>query len=115
MSFRDAGDEVLFINANGHDEHPTWLKLVKPRSGSLNEAKQAERGNDFLFEMGVEVEDLDGFMAKAKSLGVAMNRGSSGSADKDAFFATTDACGLPLRIFQRGTADSSITAHRDAV
>lgn len=114
-SFSEVGNEILFINANGCDEHPTWLKLVKPGSDSLNEAKLAERGNGFLFELGVEVDDLDGFIAKAKSHGVDIRRGTSGSADKDAFFATPDAHGLPLRIFQRGAADSSITVQRDAV
>jgi catechol 2,3-dioxygenase-like lactoylglutathione lyase family enzyme len=109
----EAGDEVLFINANGCDEQPVWLKLVKPRPGSANAAKLAERGNGFLFEMGVEVKDLEGFNDKASSYGLTLTLGCSGNGDKDAFFAAADARGLPLRIFERGAAENSVTVQRD--
>lgn len=113
-TFTDAGDEVLFVNANGCDDKPVWLKLVKPGPASANAAMLAKRGNGFLFEMGVEVGNLDKFIADASSHGLALSTGNSGSADKDAFFNAADARGLPLRIFARGAAGDSITAQRDA-
>lgn len=113
--FIDSGDEIMFINANGCDENAVWLKLVKPSSGSINRAKLDERGNGFLFEMGVEVEALEQFVATAASKGVELTIGSSDSSDRDAFFAAEDARGIPLRIFERGASATSLTARRDAL
>ena len=63
--------------------------------------------------MGVEVTDLEGFNDKASSHGLTLTPGCSGSGDKDAFFAPAEARGLPLRIFERGAAENSITVKRD--
>ena len=110
----DGDDQVMFVDANGCDEDPVWLKLVKPNAGSANHATLAERGNGYLFEMGVEVEDLDAFITTATAANAQISTAHVGRSDREAYFAAGQSCGLPLRIFERGAADQSITAFRDA-
>lgn len=115
QTFSEAGDEVLFVNANGADEKPLWLKLVEPGPRSQNREILHEEGNGFLFEMGVEVDDLEAFIGDAVTHNVQMKTRHVGSTDDEAFFGVGQSCGLPIRVFQRGEANVSITAKRDSL
>lgn len=104
--------KAVLLDAKGADEKPLWLRLVEPAPGNRAAALLAARGSGHIMELGVVVEDIAAFGARAAKLGVTLvdDRGTSLPAGTipagGAYFREEDSCGIPVRLIPASASAS---------
>lgn len=115
------GMRGTFIDAGG-----VWLALIQPvGEGPLLDLLR-EKGDGYLAELIVEVDDLDAYYDSMKAKGIQLES-TDGSllsdhkkssvldpyGDKLAYFPRDASCGMTIEIFERGPRNTSLIHHRD--
>ena len=122
----DANQEVGGMSGAFIDAKGLWLALVQPRgSGPLMDTLK-EKGDGYLAELIVEVDDLDRFYADLQLQGIQLldidGNPFSGSekgsvlepyGDRIAYLPEDVSCGMTIEVCQRGPRETSLLHLRD--
>jgi catechol 2,3-dioxygenase-like lactoylglutathione lyase family enzyme len=105
-----------------------WVELVAPSGEAGKKALgDSKLGDGALVELGVEVSDIDAFHDAMATKGIKMTAGDgialpagqksvtvASSGDRYSYFPLDKSEGMRILVFQRGSADKSVFAQRDA-
>ena len=113
--------EATFIDANG-----VWLVLVQPTGPGPLMDQLNEKGEGYVSELIVEVDDLEKFYDDMKAKGVQMQNIDGTPLDDDkkyhilepygdrlAYLPTDVSRGMTIEVFQRGPRETSLIHQRD--
>lgn len=116
------GLKIAFIDANG-----VWLELVQPAGPGPFMDLLNEKGDGYVSELVVEVDDMDEYFDAMTAKGVQMVDADGASfADgekgfvlepwglKGAYFPTDVSGGMKIEVYQRGPRETSLFDARDA-
>ena len=119
------GSKISFVNANGYDEKPLWLKLVQPLGKGRAKDLMEKFDKGHIFEIGAEVSDVRNFAAQMKDKNINMvqfddsaissddNIFVTSVGDKECHFPLSISCGIPIKIFERADDGTGLYDARD--
>lgn len=109
----------VWLNGNSH----VWIDLVKPTGAAGEKLLQDPKlGSGSIVELGVEVKDLDAFVAAMKAKGILMTAGEGVSlppgaasvtaptGDRYCYFPRDKSEGMRIMVFQRAQSGSGALA-----
>jgi catechol 2,3-dioxygenase-like lactoylglutathione lyase family enzyme len=118
---RSGGMRVAFIDARG-----VWLALVQPVGPGPLMDYLDRKGDGYVAELIVDVDDLDGFYDRMRARGVQMVDTSGNPVDPQlkahvlhpygdriAYFPTDFSAGLVVELCERGPPETSLLHRRD--
>jgi len=123
--FEEDGARIKFIDGQGADDTPLWIKLVQPTAPGHAQDLMNKFGKGYIFELGVQVDDLDAFTRKmgAKSINMVQFDGAPfangenavklSTGDRTNYFPLDTSCGIRIMMFERGPKATSLMHRRD--
>jgi len=118
------GMRIAFIKASETDN--VWVQLIQPTSPGYAMNLLKEKGDGYVMEISVEVDDLDGFCDRVQQQGISMVKFDGSPlepgakwdtvepyGDRFCYFPLSVSRGFRIMMYQRGPRDTSILHRRD--